>query len=78
MSKSINCSWEKGSAEPLSPMGEHGGNVVDEPEDRLSVIIQKMNEVFRVICRMPTLRSRNDVDWKDGNGRHVKRTSQGK
>ena len=36
----------KGVGGPLRPTGENGGNVVDEPEDRLSVIIQKMNKVF--------------------------------
>ena len=37
---------EAGTAEPMKPMGPGGGQAWEDPEDRLSVIIQKMNEVF--------------------------------
>jgi type I restriction enzyme R subunit len=37
---------EGGKAEPLKPMGPGGGKPWDDPDDRLSVIIKKMNEVF--------------------------------
>lgn len=37
---------EAGKAEPMKPMGPGGGQAWDDPEDRLSAIINKMNEVF--------------------------------
>ena len=37
---------EAGKAEPMKPMGPGGGQAWDDPEDRLSAIIKKMNEVF--------------------------------
>lgn len=37
---------EAGKAEPMKPMGPGGGQAWDDPEDRLSMIIKKMNEVF--------------------------------
>ncbi|WP_377705336.1 type I restriction endonuclease subunit R [Pseudoduganella sp. UC29_71] len=37
---------EAGKAEPMKPMGPGGGQTWDDPEDRLSAIIKKMNEVF--------------------------------
>ena len=37
---------EAGKAEPMKPMGPGGGQAWDDPEDRLSTIIKKMNEVF--------------------------------
>lgn len=37
---------EAGTAEPMKPMGPGGGQAWDDPEDRLSAIIKKMNEVF--------------------------------
>lgn len=39
-------SLEAGKAEPMKPMGPGGGQAWDDPEDRLSIIIKKMNEVF--------------------------------
>jgi type I restriction enzyme R subunit len=36
----------QGNAEPMKPMGPGGGSAWDDPADRLSAIIQKMNEVF--------------------------------
>ncbi|MYM71647.1 DEAD/DEAH box helicase family protein [Duganella sp. FT134W] len=39
-------SLESGKAEALKPIGPGGGQAWDDPEDRLSVIINKMNEVF--------------------------------
>lgn len=39
-------SLEAGKAEPMKPMGPGGGKAWDDPEDRLSAIIKKMNEVF--------------------------------
>lgn len=35
-----------GEAKPMNPMGPGGGDPWDDPNDRLSSIIQKMNEVF--------------------------------
>ncbi len=35
-----------GTAEPMKPMGPGGGQVWEDPQDRLSAIIKKMNEVF--------------------------------
>ncbi len=35
-----------GTAEPMKPMGPGSGQVWEDPEDRLSSIIKKMNEVF--------------------------------
>lgn len=35
-----------GTAEPMKPMGPGGGQVWEDPKDRLSAIIKKMNEVF--------------------------------
>ena len=35
-----------GEAKPMNPMGPGGGEPWDDPNDRLSAIIQKMNEVF--------------------------------
>ena len=37
---------EAGTAEPMKPMSTGGGQAWDDPEDRLSAIIKKMNEVF--------------------------------
>lgn len=37
---------EAGKAEPMKPMGPGSGQAWDDPEDRLSAIIKKMNEVF--------------------------------
>lgn len=37
---------QAGKAEPMKPMGPGGGQAWDDPEDRLSAIIKKMNEVF--------------------------------
>jgi type I restriction enzyme R subunit len=41
-----NLSLEAGEAKPMKPMGPGGGQAWDDPEDRLSSIIKKMNEVF--------------------------------
>jgi type I restriction enzyme R subunit len=37
---------EGGEAQPMNPMGPGGGEPWDDPNDRLSAIIKKMNEVF--------------------------------
>jgi type I restriction enzyme R subunit len=37
---------ESGEATPMDPMGPGGGEPWDDPNDRLSAIIKKMNEVF--------------------------------
>ncbi|MFM0069558.1 type I restriction endonuclease [Paraburkholderia sediminicola] len=39
-------SMEAGKAEAMKPMGPGGGQPWEDPEDRLSAIIKKMNEVF--------------------------------
>lgn len=44
--KEHNLSLESGEAKPMNPMGPGGGHVWEDPNDRLSSIIQKMNEVF--------------------------------
>jgi type I restriction enzyme R subunit len=44
--KKHKLSLEAGKAEPMKPMGPGGGQAWDDPEDRLSAIIKKMNEVF--------------------------------
>lgn len=44
--KKHNLSLEGGKAEPMKPMGPGGGQAWEDPEDRLSAIIKKMNEVF--------------------------------
>lgn len=44
--KQHKLSLEAGKAEPMKPMGPGGGQVWEDPEDRLSAIIKKMNEVF--------------------------------
>ncbi|EDM82798.1 type I restriction endonuclease subunit R [Limnobacter sp. MED105] len=37
---------EEGTAKPMNPMKPGGGAVWDDPEERLSAVIKKMNEVF--------------------------------
>lgn len=39
-------SMEAGKAEAMKPMGPGGGQTWEDPEDRLSAVIKKMNEVF--------------------------------
>lgn len=39
-------SLEAGKAEPMKPMGPGSGHAWEDPEDRLSSIIKKMNDVF--------------------------------
>lgn len=44
--KEHKLSLEGGEAKPMDPMGPGGGQAWDDPNDRLSIIIKKMNEVF--------------------------------
>jgi len=44
--KEHKLSLENGEAKAMDPMGPGGGQAWDDPDDRLSAIIKKMNEVF--------------------------------
>ena len=44
--KEHQLSLENGESKPMKPMGPGGGQAWDDPNDRLSAIIKKMNEVF--------------------------------